>query len=875
MKRKSLTFLLTVLMSMVGANAYAHNIAVANGDGVTIYYNYINNKTELEVTFQGSYYYSYSNEYTGTVVIPETVTYNEVTYPVTSIGIYAFRECSGLTSVEIPNSVTSIGSSAFSYCSGLEKVIVQDLAAWLNISFGSTDANPLYYAHHLYSDENTEITDLVIPNSVTSIGNSAFYGCSGLTSVEIPNSVTSIGNDTFYGCTSLTSVVIPNSVISIGGSAFLGCSSLTSVEIPNSVTSIGASAFASCRSLTSVVIPNSVTSIGENAFSGCNGLERVIVMDIAAWCNISFGSEYSNPLYYAHHLYSNENTEITDLVIPNSVTSIGNHAFIQCSGLTSVEIPNSVTSIGGSAFYGCSGLTSITIPNSVTSIGGGAFSGCSSLTMVTLHCQTVGSWFNGNSSIMTVIMGNEVTSIGNNAFSGCSGITVAAIPNSVTSIGTQAFRSCSSLTSVRIPNGVKSIGNSTFYGCSSLTVATIPNSVTSIGEQAFYNCSSLRSMTIPSGVTNIGKQAFYNCSNLGSVTIPDGVTNIQQETFRGCSGLTSLTIGSNVMIIGNNAFYGCSKLTSVTIPNSVMSIGQSAFYGCSKLASATIGNGVMAIGSGAFSSCGSLTEVTVDVETPIVINSNTFSNRSNATLYVPTGCTDAYWDADYWNEFKEIKEIEETEPVEVPESVTIAMNAGEGNPREMIGYSSAYALDFTNVSDVRAYIVVGYNDNQEAMLVHVEVVPAYTGIVIKTNNPGVVVDVPTTTSDYYYANLLVPVVNMTTIQPTEIVRGEEHTNFVVGTLNNGNMGFVRVTSPIQRENKSYLRVPSRLYDAMTNAPALGGIGMEIVEDETTGLRLINDGQLKMDNVYYDLNGRRVEHPAKGLYIVNGKKVIVK
>ena len=218
------------------------------------------------------------------------------------------------------------------------------------------------------------LKSIIIPNSVTSIGSYAFYGCSGLTSLTIPNSVTSIGNGAFEYCSGLTSLTIPNSVTSIGESAFSGCSGLTSLTIPNSVTSIGESAFRGCSGLTSLTIPNSVTSIGNGAFYNCSGLTSITV-------------DSKNTIYDSRNncnaiIRKSDNTLLfgcKNTIIPNSVTSIGNGAFYKCSGLTSMTIPNSVTSIGESAFYGCSGLTSLTIPNSVTSIGYRAFSGCMEL----------------------------------------------------------------------------------------------------------------------------------------------------------------------------------------------------------------------------------------------------------------------------------------------------------------------------------------------------------------------------------------------------------------------------------------------------------------------------------------------------------------
>ncbi len=336
-------------------NAFAHDFEV---DG--IYYKITDTTAKtVEVTYKGGAY-NYTNEYSGSVIIPSSVTYSGTTYSVTEIGDGAFYYCKGLKSITIPNSVTEIGDYAFRDCTGL--------------------------------------TSVTIPNSVTSIGSSAFEACTGLTEVSIGNSVTAIGGTTFYYCTGLTSVTIGNSVTPIGYRAFEGCTCLTSVTIPNSVTSIDYDAFRDCSGLTSVIIPNSVTKIGEWAFYECEGLTEVNIYDLSAWCRIDFGLNYANPMYYAKKLKLN-GTEIKDLVISNNITQIKDYAFYSCTGLTSVTIPNSVTKIGDHAFSECYGLTSVSIPNSVTEIGGDAFCWCTGLTSVTIP--------------------NSVTSIGSDAFESC------------------------------------------------------------------------------------------------------------------------------------------------------------------------------------------------------------------------------------------------------------------------------------------------------------------------------------------------------------------------------------------------------------------------------------------------------------------------
>ncbi len=393
--------LLMVLMLIFSASVNAHDFEVGG-----IYYNFNEDGSTVSVSYRGTTPYEYGAEYTGSVVIPASVTYNGTTYSVTSIGKFAFYFCSGLTSVVIPNSVTSIGGDAFVGCSGLTSVVIPESVT--SIGGGA------------FQDCSC-LTSIVIPNSVTSISEYAFYNCSGLTSVVIPNSVTSISEYAFYNCSGLKEVHITNlsawckikfsdidaNPLNNAKNLYLNGELVTDLVIPDDVTSIGLYAFAGCSGLTSVTIPESVTSIGDGAFVGCSGL--------------------------------------TSVVIPNSVTSIGSSAFAGCSGLTSVVIPNSVTSIGSRVFAGCSGLTSVVIPNSVTSIGRSAFAGCSGLT--------------------SVVIPNSVTSIYGYAFSNCSGLTSVVIPNSVTLIVTYAFMNCSGLTSLTCLNTTPpSIGNYAFDG---------------------------------------------------------------------------------------------------------------------------------------------------------------------------------------------------------------------------------------------------------------------------------------------------------------------------------------------------------------------------------------------------------------------------
>ena len=394
----SLSLLLLALL--LPATAPAHDFYV-NG----IYYNI--NGNEATVTYKGDSFNQYSNEYSGSVSIPSTVTYSGTTYSVTSIGDNAFYGCRSLTSVTIPNPIASIGYNPFSVCSGLTSIVVES-------------GNPTY-------DSRNNCNAIIETAS-----NTLIVGCQN---TIIPYSVTAIGNYAFYWCTGLTSINIPNSVISIGEYAFEGCSGLASVSIPNSVRTISDVAFLHCSGLTSISV-----AAGNTTYDSRNNCNAIIITS-------------TNTL-----IICCKNT-----VIPNSVTSIGSGAFWDCWGLTNIDIPNCVVDIGDDAFLGCRDLASITIPNSVTSIGNNPFIGCSSLTSIVVagDNSTYDSRNNCNAIIETAsntlitgckntVVPNSVTSIGDAAFDGCNGLTSINIPNSVTSIGNSAFYYCSGLTSIDI-----------------------------------------------------------------------------------------------------------------------------------------------------------------------------------------------------------------------------------------------------------------------------------------------------------------------------------------------------------------------------------------------------------------------------------------
>ncbi len=520
----------------------------------------------------------------------------------------------------------------------------------------------------------TGLTSVTIPSLVTSIGDWAFWGCDGLTSITIPESVTSIGEAVFWDCTGLTSVqwnarvcnieevgyqhpfykcdnikqfTFGNNVELIPVLLCSGLTGLTSIEIPESVTEIGHSAFSGCTGLTTITIPESVTSIEESAFYGCTGLTSVYWN--ARSCSNDGGlSSFSNC------------TNITTFVFGDEVSQVPDYLCYGLSGLTLVTIGESVTSIEESAFYGCTGLTTVTIPESVTSIEESAFYGCTGLTSVTI--------------------GESVTSIGDYAFSDCTGLTTITIPESVVSISNYAFMDCTGLTSVywNARSCSNSGGTSPFSNCTNITAFVFGDEVSQVPDYLCYGLSGLASVKVPKSVTRVGDMAFIGCTSLASVE-----WNVRQcddytvSPFWGCTALDRFVFGEMVEYIPAQLCNGLTNLSAVTIPEAVTSIGSSAFSGCEGLTSVTIPESVTVIGDGVFSGCSGVTTITIpsgvthigdyafwgmrlesvisQATTPPEIWSNTFDDYG-IPLYVPAGSKVKYQTAKYWRNFTDIQE---------------------------------------------------------------------------------------------------------------------------------------------------------------------------------------------------------------------------
>lgn len=811
--------------------------------------------------------------YAGTVAlrfkgtIPATISITDGTIVIADEAFNGYNTT--LTRVNIPASVRYIGSKAFYQKSNLLAVYfsnvnnIQSIGsyAFADTQYGNSNMGVSgtvgYIGNIAYKFNGTmpSDTELVLKSGTVAIAGNAFSGCTGLKSITIPNTVTNIGNSAFYGCTALKSITIPSSVTTIGTGAFFG-SGLTSVTIPNTVINLGGSIFNNCNSLTSVTISDGIERIPNNLFANCNWLATV--------------------------------------TIPSSVKIIESQAFLYCP-LTSINIPENVVIIENNAFfqqsdsynYNVSPATSLELPACVAKIGDRAFGNLKKITSVTALMKTP-------------------VAIGENTFySGIFSKATLTVP-AKSRAAYQAAAYWQNFSDIR---GIGKVDQT-------LDLVAIPTKT--YGDAAFsLPATTEEGLTLTWSVANTNvatvSSNVFTIKGAGTTTVTaTQAGNDEYEAFSreftltvNKAPLTITAINKNMTYGDNVPAYGVNYSGFVYSETSAILTTQPTIV-CSATNTSNVGTYNIVV-SGATAANYNITHIngTLTInKAPLTITAQSYTinqkddlpafevtydgfknaQTSNVLTTLPTvtcDATDSETAGDYditpsgaaatnysFNYVKGTLTINEVE------SVTIAMKTGSGAGRTMIGYSSQYSLDFTGINDVRAYIAIAFSDTRNVYMTRVYVVPANTGIVLKSDVAGVEVEVPTTTRDMYYANLLKPAVKNVTIYPTEDIDAVNYINLMVGTLNNQQMGFVILPSSKAYSNKCYLQVPTEFYTGAASARE-GGLEMEFVDTETTDIRSLMHKGSATNDAYYDLQGRKVTPVKKGLYIHNGKKVIVK
>ena len=879
MKQAFLSFLFLVLSATAGAQDVTYYVNTEIGG---IYYDLFEYNHSEWIAKVSS---SIKSKYNGNVVIPSSVTwefpvfhedapptYVNRVFKVIAIGPGAFKDCSELSSISIPASVTEILNYAFDGCSSLTSITIPDGVkeipdgTFLNCS---------------------SLTSVNLPNDLVSIGWQSFKGCSCLSAINLPNSLTQIGNVAFQGCSSLTSIVVPTGVKEIGTAAFEGCTALTSITLPQHLETIGLYAFEGCSELTNLTIPNSVTSIGRSAFANCSKLETIDLPDgLTSIGNNAFASCSS----------------LASITIPDRVTTIGDWAFLNCHSLSSLSLGSNLESIGKEAFSSCESLTTISIPDGVTSIGYKAFADCKGLSSVNI--------------------GNGLQSIEERVFESCSGLISVTIGDGVTSIGSYAFAWCNNLAELNLGNSLSTIGEDAFYDCRNLTTLILPSSMSTIGEAAFSDCSGLIDIRINKEVTSIGDFAFHHCSNIKTVT-----SLIEEPFATGQYAFSHLNEAKLYVPKGTKSKYSetaCwNNIKNIIEINDMVNIGASGKSSFSCRADLNFVNlsGVKAYivtGYEAGTKTVWLTRVnSVPANTPFIVEGSEGEYEvpfGPSFAYLPTNLLKANMTGEdliidsegdgyvnYLLSDGTFRPVAATGGIvrdgkcylQLPSDFA-AMAAGSPVSIRIAdsGKSSFCApvdLDFSDVDGLKAYTATGYDRNGTVWLSRVKKVSKGTALMLEGTG-GQTYTIPSEGVQTCYVNMFVG--NISGSEISIDATDGYLTNFL---LKDGAFHPVAATGGKVGNCRSYLQLPTAYLQNDKTTRSIGadesickenetraisiasnyGISEE---DGTTGIREVNHAQAnesENDTKCFNLQGLRADNPVKGLYIKNGRKIVVR
>ena len=895
------------------------------------------------------------------IVIPTTVTIDGKVCKVTSVGDCAFLGCTNLVSVTVPEGVVEIGNNAFQDCSSLISFqsprttkmgenVFDGCNRLESLTFNSSSIKSSEFKGH------PNLKEVVLGDNVMEIGESAFMECDSLVSITISSSVTKIGNDAFTECGSLREVVLEDGSepLSLGyvhstrrfefdGESwrdknvglFFDCP-LEKVYLGRDLRYVNPSnssyyiepwqkLFFGQTNLKSVTIGKTVTEIGYSTFGTCSNLAEVHISDVAAWCNIQFVEANSNPLYLAKHLYLNGKL-VTEITIPEGVTSIGNYAFYNYSSLSAINFPESIEAIGIDAFSGTAWYDNL--PDGLLYTGKVLYKYVGEMPENTSIKVKEGttciyeSAFEGEENLVSITIPESVTDIQTGAFKGCNGLTSIAFPKNVRSLGDYAFYGCSSLTSLDTGDAVFE-GDSILVGCNK--IERIALNVSRVGEW-FYDNLALKEVVLGDRLSSFySYPAFYGCDNLERVTLNcsnvrdwlgrnttvkeivlgEGVTMVENRAFAYCTNLTSITIGKNVTKIGELGkscvvFDGCTSLRKVIFEDGgdTLELGcngtgvrfsEGLFYYCpldsvylgrnlsyetgkrygyspfynKKAAtsfSLTIGPGVTEIATDAFY-YSNLTSVTCYAMTPPTCYSGAFNTENTEIpVYAPSTSLAEYQEAEVWKDFLNFIGIEA--------GVPIILTIGENGSNT---FCSKYPLDFSQVDGLKAYVATGYNTNTGVVtLTRVMTSKPGEGLFIK-GEPGSY-KVFTRVAGSSMLNLLVGTIEEVVVNGTS--SDGLSVNYEYGIREEyGSPMFYKVSEgSILEAGKAYLQLPKTWLGTGTTRAAIG-----LHFDDEEEMEFGDEEQpanIVTPEVIYDLQGRRVTNPTKGVFIVNGKKVVL-